>query len=170
MGKSRYGLFGYYFRDDLELVKEHKANTPAGFWIRYLAYLVDTTVVVCLMSLITTVYGMGLWVLWMISESTSMVGALTFPLYIILGVFPFLYYVFSESGPGSATLGKRALGLVVTDIEFNRPISKGIAIARFFMRGVTGMFGWVVAAFTERKQTLHDMATKTVVVHKGEIF
>jgi uncharacterized RDD family membrane protein YckC len=99
-----------------------------------------------------------------------MVAALTVPLYIILGVFPFLYYVFSESGPGSATLGKRALGLVVTDMEFNRPISKGIAIARFFMRGVTVMFGWVVAAFTERKQTLHDMATKTVVVHKGEIF
>jgi uncharacterized RDD family membrane protein YckC len=55
-------------------------------------------------------------------------------------------------------------------MEFNRPVSKGIAIARFFVRGATQYFGWIVAAFTERKQTLHDMATKTVVVHKGEIF
>ena len=108
--------------------------------------------------------------LWIISGSVGMVMALLIPLYILLSVFPFLYYVFSESGPGAATLGKRALGLVVTDMEFDRPVSKGVAIGRFFLRGFTPMAGWVLAAFTAKKQTLHDMATKTLVVHKGEQF
>jgi uncharacterized RDD family membrane protein YckC len=77
-----------------------------------------------------------------------------------------LYFAKLESGPARATYGKRVMGLRVTDLAGER-IGFGRATGRFFGKFVSGLtfyIGFIMAAFTERKQALHDMIAGTLVV------
>jgi len=65
-----------------------------------------------------------------------------------------------------ATLGKMAMGLIVTD-DNNQRLTFGRATGRHFAKYLSGLalgIGFVMAAFTERKQALHDMIAGTLVV------
>lgn len=78
------------------------------------------------------------------------------------------YYAIQESSPKQATIGKQAMGLVVTDIE-GRPISFVKASIRHFSKILSAlilMIGYIMAFFTERKQALHDMIAGTLVLQK----
>ena len=71
-----------------------------------------------------------------------------------------------ERSRRQATLGKRIVGLKVTDLEGNR-ISFSRATARFlgtFLCDASCGIGYLMAAFSTRKQALHDMIAGTVVV------
>jgi Tfp pilus assembly major pilin PilA len=73
-----------------------------------------------------------------------------------------------ESSSLQATVGKLALGIKVTDMQGER-ISFGRALGRAVCRIIsnfTFFIGYVVAAFTARRQTLHDMIASTLVVRK----
>lgn len=80
------------------------------------------------------------------------------------------YYVLTESSALQGTLGKRILGLRVTGLngERIRPLR---ALMRYWARMISAtpwQFGFVMAAFTSKRQTLHDMLTKTLVVKAAE--
>ena len=78
----------------------------------------------------------------------------------------FLYFALMESSTNQATVGKMALGIKVTDLEGNR-ISFGRALGRTFAKILSGLIifiGYIIAAFTEKKQALHDMIAGTLVV------
>jgi uncharacterized RDD family membrane protein YckC len=86
---------------------------------------------------------------------------------IVLG---WLYAALQESGRTQATIGKRAMGILVVDLD-GYPISFGKASGRHFGKIVSGMIlyiGFFMALFTERKQTLHDMMAGCIVI-KGKI-
>jgi uncharacterized RDD family membrane protein YckC len=74
-----------------------------------------------------------------------------------------------ESSPYQGTLGKMALGLIVTDLQ-GRPLSFARASGRFFGKIITGMIpfgiGYIMAGFTEKKQALHDMIAGCLVLRK----
>jgi uncharacterized RDD family membrane protein YckC len=77
---------------------------------------------------------------------------------------PWLYYALQESSNRQATLGKRSMGIQITDLDGNR-ISFGRASGRFF--GVlipTLGVGYCLVLFTKRKQALHDVLAGCVVV------
>lgn len=77
-----------------------------------------------------------------------------------------LYYAFLESSSWQGTIGKKAVGLRVTDMNGNR-ISFGRATGRYFgmiLSGVICFIGWIMIAFTEKKQGLHDMLAGTLVL------
>ena len=79
------------------------------------------------------------------------------------------YYVLTESSALQGTLGKRILGLRVTGLNGQR-IRLGRALLRYWARMISAMpwyFGFVMAAFTSKKQALHDMLAKTLVVMAG---
>ncbi|MBD8898215.1 RDD family protein [Rhodanobacter sp. DHG33] len=79
-----------------------------------------------------------------------------------------LYYSLQESSVHQATLGKRALGIKVTDLE-GRRISWKHAIGRWFAAALSHLtldIGFLMAAFTERKQALHDMVASTLVTDR----
>jgi uncharacterized RDD family membrane protein YckC len=79
-----------------------------------------------------------------------------------------LYYSLMESSPWQATLGKRALGLQVTDLHGNR-ISFGRATGRYFAKIVSGLtlsIGYLMAGFTRRKQALHDIISECLVIRR----
>jgi len=86
----------------------------------------------------------------------------------LLFVGSWLYHTAMESSRHQATLGKKALGIIVTDMNGNR-ISFARANGRFFGKWVSGMImniGYLMAAFTEKKQALHDILASCLVVMK----
>jgi uncharacterized RDD family membrane protein YckC len=74
-----------------------------------------------------------------------------------------------ESSARQATLGKMALKLAVTDLEGER-IGFGRATGRYFAKflsWLTLLVGFFMAGFTQRKQGLHDILAKTLVISRG---
>jgi uncharacterized RDD family membrane protein YckC len=83
-------------------------------------------------------------------------------------VLHWLYYSLLESSAWQGTLGKKALGLEVTDLDGNR-ISFGRATGRFFAKIISAIIlgiGYIMAGFTEKKQALHDILAGTLVIRK----
>ncbi len=90
------------------------------------------------------------------------------PVIFLMILIPIVYYVRQE--PEGGTLGKKALGLMVTNMD-GKPISRNAAVARLFARVLSGIpfgFGFFMAGFTPTKQTLHDKMTNTLVVWQGD--
>lgn len=89
-------------------------------------------------------------------------------LYLVSFLIVLLYYSFMESSKYQATVGKMAMGIKVTDVN-GAKISFGKAILRTIGKYISGMIlliGYIMAAFTEKKQALHDMIASTLVVKK----
>ena len=126
--------------------------TYAGFWIRFVAYLVD--------SLIVTVAFVAVVLL------IQIMGLELFGQEIIFFVFSIFYWALMQSSKRQATLGKSLVGLKVGGPNGER-LSVGRALAREvakILSTLTLLIGYILAAFTKRKQALHDMIASTVVV------
>ena len=77
-----------------------------------------------------------------------------------------LYYALLESSSWQGTVGKKVLGIRVTDMNGNQ-ISFGRATGRYFgllLSGLICFIGFIMVAFTEKKQGLHDMLASTLVL------
>lgn len=84
----------------------------------------------------------------------------------VSAVVTWLYYALMESSARQATLGKMALGIIVTDIE-GRRIGFGKATGRHFAKILSALIlgiGFLMVAFTQRKQGLHDILAGTLVI------
>ena len=140
----------------------------AGFWIRVGAYLIDAVVMLIGEWVIFSVFGVSLFGMMSLDPEASNIfatagGITAYGITLIGGV---LYFVLMESSAKQGTLGKMALGLVVTDTNGNR-ISPARALGRYFAKILSGailMIGFFMVAFTERKQGLHDMLAGTLVL------
>jgi uncharacterized RDD family membrane protein YckC len=80
-----------------------------------------------------------------------------------------LYYALFESSPKQATPGKLACGFVVTDMNGGR-ISFGKATGRYFGMIISTLIlfiGFIMCAFTEKKQCLHDMMAGCLMYKKN---
>jgi uncharacterized RDD family membrane protein YckC len=134
-------------------------SQSAGFWMRVVAALVDVTV---LLSVGYVIAGM-VAAFYTGSEQGSKT------LFIIVSILiRWLYFAKMESSNYGATLGKLAVGLKVTDLA-GAPISFRIATARHFGKVLSSLTlgaGYVMVAFTERKQGLHDMLAGCLVVRR----
>jgi uncharacterized RDD family membrane protein YckC len=83
-------------------------------------------------------------------------------------VAAWLYFALMESSYRQATLGKMAVGIKVTNMDGGK-ISFLNATGRYFGKIISGMImyvGYIMAAFTEKKQALHDMMASTLVLRK----
>jgi len=77
-----------------------------------------------------------------------------------------LYWALFESSAWQATLGKRMVGIRVTDLQGQR-ISLARASGRFFGKLLSAfslLVGFAMAGFTEKKQALHDLLAGCLVV------
>jgi len=136
----------------------------AGFWIRVVAYIIDTFILSTIMILVGTIWSLGsdgdtIDIITTVAQS-GMVVFISFFL-------NWFYYAILESSEYQATLGKKLLGLQVTD-EFGRRMSFGRATGRYFSKFISGLIlgiGYVMAAFTDRKQALHDKLASTLVIY-----
>jgi uncharacterized RDD family membrane protein YckC len=77
-----------------------------------------------------------------------------------------IYHGWLESSVWQATIGKKVLGLKVTDLAGNR-VTFARASVRFFGMLVSSFtlgVGFLMAGFTERKQALHDILAGCLVI------
>ena len=134
----------------------------AGFWRRVAAALIDYVTVQIVVSAVSIgALGFAFAPSRLATAASVIVDVVT-----LVGVW--LYHALMESSSLQATLGKMALGIVVTDLEGKR-ISFGRATARYWSQILSGLIlgiGYLMAGFTERKQALHDMIAQTLVVVK----
>jgi uncharacterized RDD family membrane protein YckC len=155
-----------------------------GFWIRVAAYFIDSIIMLVLIGVLyfalTAVGLIDFAALSALADESSMQpGAELDPAVAMqaigqvgifyLGIFlvAWLYDALLTSSPMQATPGKMVLGLRVTTAD-GEPIGFGRATGRFFGKIISGMIcnvGYLMVAFTSRKQGLHDMIANTVVVH-----
>jgi uncharacterized RDD family membrane protein YckC len=144
----------------------------AGFWLRFVAYLIDAAILFVGLVAVLIVFGLGgAAVDAAVSSSNSSVTGIgssfsTALAYAVILAGQWLYFSLQESSPRQATLGKRALGIKVVDLE-GRRVSFGRATGRYFSKILSGLIcdiGFIMAGFTERKQGLHDMIASTLVV------
>lgn len=133
------------------------ALQPAGFWLRAEALIVDYAVVMLLGAA-------------MLMGAASVGGEGVLPIaYLVWAVVGFLYWPVLESSARRGTVGKMLLGLVVADVDggklsFVRSLLRNLAK---ILSAIPLYIGFVLAAFTTRKQALHDLITKAVVLRKG---
>jgi len=90
----------------------------------------------------------------------------------VLAVFPldWLYHAAMISSRWRATVGKNAVGIVVTDLAGER-LSFRRASLRYFAKGLSWLslgYGFLVQPFDSRGQALHDRVGKTLVLHQRE--
>jgi uncharacterized RDD family membrane protein YckC len=151
----------------------------AGFWLRVVAHLIDDLLL-----------GIGFGILVLIAVAIIGVGSLRTMIEGMNGEDPqipaamisaiifvglasmllvWIYNAAMESSRHQGTLGKMALGLIVTDSQ-GRPIGFGHATGRYFAKLITGLIplgiGYAMAGFTEKKQALHDMIAGCLVLRR----
>ncbi len=126
----------------------------AGFWRRFAAIFLDGLIVGCGSLAVAVVVGL----LATVSGADFATGAAAGYYLAYLAGF-WLYFALQESSSLQATIGKRALGIFVTDTEGQR-ISFGRATGRVFAKLLNTMtigVGWLLAAFTaERRLRYQD--------------
>jgi uncharacterized RDD family membrane protein YckC len=152
----------------------------AGFWVRFLAFLIDNAVmgIGFVLILIPLIFLTGLGgFIGEIHPNEDMNDVGIFMLFGLLFLaatvsllLTWLYHALMESSEWQATLGKKVLGLVVTDMA-GRRVSFGRATGRHFAKIITNMvpafIGYIMAGFTERKQALHDMIAGCLVLRRN---
>ncbi len=131
----------------------------AGFWRRLAAYAIDNAILFALL-MIGAFFG-GLIAALLGSKPTGLPG-----FNVLLLTLSWIYFASQESSKHRATLGKRAIGIQVVDLHGRR-----IDFARASLRHVgkivsafTFLIGFLMAAFTIRKQALHDVMASCLVV------
>jgi uncharacterized RDD family membrane protein YckC len=147
-------------------------RTYSGFWKRFGAYVIDSILLSIVSGICITIMAVVLGGAMVVSagfhDLTSIAYGLGMAFSIILfsTLVNWLYYTLMESSSQQATLGKLALGMVVID-EFGGRISFARANGRYWSKILSAMFlwlGYIMAAFTEKKQALHDLIATTFVV------
>jgi uncharacterized RDD family membrane protein YckC len=164
----------------------------AGFWKRFLAFILDKLI----LMFATSILFVPIWILgfvgiimnsedgnyerftsvsfqhnWDNEFSVAMFSAAIVVIIVVAVlniVIEWLYFAFMESSSKQATFGKIIVGIIVTDTEGNK-ISFAKATGRYFGKFISGFIlgiGYLLAAFTEKKQTLHDIFSSCLVVDK----
>jgi len=122
----------------------------AGFWLRFVAFIIDFIVTAFASAIVGLVFrDLG-------SILTIGIGA--------------GYFIYFESSEYQGTLGKIALGLKVTDLKGARitPATAAIRHIGKFVSAIIVGIGFIMIAFTEKKQGLHDILAGTLVVLKTQ--
>ena len=122
----------------------------AGFWKRVAACLIDSIILLIGNVALGFIYGMD-------------------AMFIFSIIIGWLYYSVMESSARQATLGKMALGIKVTDLHGSK-IDFGKASGRYFGKFISSIIlciGYIMVAFTQKKQGLHDIMAGCLVVNSN---
>lgn len=135
----------------------------AGFWKRFAASFIDGIITMIGGAVVGFIFG-----IIMVAGGTEDPGVVERLAQILGFILGWLYSSVMESSPTQGTLGKMAMGIKVTDLSGDR-IGFGKATGRFIGRIISGLIlfiGFIMVAFTEKKQGLHDMMAGCLVVNK----
>jgi uncharacterized RDD family membrane protein YckC len=149
------------------------ASPYGGFWMRFLAYLIDRIIVGIAAApfLIVLLPTIGRIVREAQDQEPSpqlvfsiVAGISTYLICVFIGYW--LYESLLTASAWQGTIGKRILRLKVTDEQGNR-ISFGRSTGRFFAKILSHLvmyIGLIMVAFADKKRGLHDMIAGTLVM------
>ncbi len=162
----------------------------AGFWLRFVAAIIDAIVMgivnLILIQPALKIFGIAYpsmdqekfrdWLerlkegdSFKFNDYFNVMGVTIADMAIsaLIGILvTWFYFAVMETSAKQGTLGKMALKLKVTDMDGER-ITFGRATGRFFgkyLSQFTLLIGYMMAGWTEKKQALHDIVAKTLVV------
>jgi uncharacterized RDD family membrane protein YckC len=130
---------------------EPEGEPYAGFWMRFLASLIDS-----LILLVPSI------VIGLVVE---------FPLSTVLSVAINLGYTIGFWISEGATPGKMAMGIVILKTD-GQMMGMGSAFARYlgyWLSSAILLIGYLMIAFRHDKRGLHDLIAGTVVIRKTHI-
>jgi uncharacterized RDD family membrane protein YckC len=149
-----------------------------GFWLRAIAFLIDNIIIgVGILVVVIPLFfltGLGSILRGIHPEDMGDEGVMFFVGVIFLLataslVVTWLYHAMLESSEWQATPGKRMFGLVVTDMAGKR-VSFARSSGRHFGKIITNMIplfiGYILAAFTEKKQAVHDLLAGCLILRR----
>ena len=124
--------------------------TYGSFWERFAAMFIDG-IILAIVNFLVGLLVSG-WPFFAGNVVTIIIG--------------WLYYALQESGSNQATVGKRAMGLRVTDLNGHR-VSFARATGRHFGKIISAIIifiGYFMMIWDDRNQTLHDKMAGTLIV------
>ncbi len=144
-----------------QINKNHNTHTNkntnfvyAGFLQRFVAHLIDG-------GILSIAGGILYFICILLFKGN---GVLLYAPLSILGVW--LYSAKTVSSAEGATFGKKCMGIKVVNLE-GQTISFGRATGRYFASYLSGFIfflGYLIQLCNQRRQTLHDIIVKTIVV------
>ena len=146
----------------------------AGFWKRFAAYVIDGFVIgavnyaIAIPISVFAAVGLGGSATSDNPFGSGAAIALIGVMYLIQILLPGIYFGWMQSSRHQASLGKMAIGIKVTRGD-GAPIQFWRGFGRYYATILSTLIvfiGFLMAAFTERKQALHDMVCDTLVVDK----
>lgn len=134
----------------------------AGFWIRTMAALIDTILILLvIVPILLKIYGPEYWDLDVLTH-----GAWdTLLSYILPAVAVIIFWIYR-----SATPGKMLLGLEIVDAKTGGKPSTAQFVGRYlgyYVSIIPVLLGILWVAFDSRKQGWHDKLAGTVVVRRA---
>jgi uncharacterized RDD family membrane protein YckC len=143
----------------------------AGFWIRFVAYILD--------GIVLGAVSIPIFLIFCLPVITTMARngnleqgpppelfRIVFLLIPVFWALHWLYEALLTSSRWQGTVGKRILRLKVTD-DFGNKITFARSTGRFFAKILSGMImdiGFIMVGFMERKRGLHDIICSTQVL------
>ena len=154
----------------------------AGFWLRLVAAIIDGIVIsIPLMPVFFLIFidifrhAQDLQGRQDPAAIIAIMGPKIGLILFVSAIVSWLYWALCESSAWQATLGKKALGIIVTDLE-GRRISFGRASGRFwagrgvscipYLGGTYFLVDCICVGFTAKKQAIHDMIASCLVLRK----
>ncbi|WP_338451882.1 RDD family protein [Niallia oryzisoli] len=171
-----------------EVYSYEEKKEYGGFWIRVAAYLIDSIIIGIPLSIISILillvfFGTSDITYLIMADPTYMESGMTdeeamsflatyFGSIIVTSIVSVIiavaYFAGLHASKWQATIGKKAVGLKVTDLNGNRiSFWRGLGryLAMSFLSGIL-FIGYIMVGLTEKKQGLHDLIAGTVVLKK----
>lgn len=150
------------------LAEARRKVVYAGFWLRAIAYAIDSVLLAAVVGIaivgpMMSHAGISTDNPWILFTGTS---RQILAINLAVTMASWLYWAVLESSAWQATVGKKMMGLYVTDLQ-GRRISLARASGRYFgktLSALTLLVGFAMAGFTEKKQALHDVIAGCLVV------
>ena len=144
--------------------QEHPATEYAGFWIRVVASIIDTILVMMVtLPLLVAFYG---WAYFDGEQTGLIAGPMDVLIsWVLPAVAVVLFWMHRQATPG-----KMAMKLHVVDALTGKNLTLGQSVGRYFAYFVSTIplgLGLIWVAFDRRKQGWHDKLANTVVIRAG---
>ncbi|HRP70077.1 MAG TPA: RDD family protein [Turneriella sp.] len=141
-----------------------------GFWRRLVAAILDQIILLLgrafIYGVLTLIVYASLYLFEVKYYHVIIYSVFGFFIFVLNIWLTWIYFALMESSSLQGTLGKLALGVRVYHIE-NRPLTFEEATKRYFAKILSRyilLIGYILAAFSSKKQALHDFIANSVVL------
>ena len=126
-------------------------------WKRWGAFIIDVFIVY-IQSIILLAFAGACYQI-RLNEVSPNLMIMSITIFLLIG---WAYFAIAECSQKQATIGKRVLGIIVTDLQ-GKPISLMNATRRFWVKVISG---FLFAALIMKKRAFHDEFAGSLVINK----